>query len=408
MSVNRVVVTGVGAISPFGQGAEAMFLALQNNECATTYREELGEIKGMSTRVASTVPDVDFLAIPRKNRRSMSKMGMMAHLAVQEAVEQSLLPESLIQHTKTGLVFGSTIGSPFALEDFFGRYIPEHSIEQIKSMVFFKVMGHSVAANLAQSLGIQGRVIAPAAACATGSQAIGLAYELIASGKQDIVFCGGSDEYHPLTSATFDMMQAASIQYNETPQCTPRPFDSARDGIICSEGAGVLILESFASAQRRQAPILAEIIGFSTKSDPSSIAAPDPEPLFQCMAETLEKSGTAPEAIDYVNAHATATIQGDIAEAQAIFKLVGAHTPVSSLKGHLGHTMAASGALETIACIQMLQYKLLLGTRNLENPAAECQCVQLLQQHIHTAPVTILKNSFALGGINCSLLLRKI
>lgn len=403
----RVVVTGMGAISPFGQGTETMFTAIKNGQSAIVHHPELGTIQGMETQLAGLVPDTDFSKIPRKHRRSMSKMTMMALLASYEAIEQANLPESLIQNAKTGLILGSTLGSAYALEDFFAQYLPDKSVEQIKSMIFFKIMGHSVAANIAQALGTQGRILAPAAACATGCQAIGMAYELIAHGLQDIVICGGADEYHPLVSATFDMMQAASCGYNRAPGQTPRPFDACRDGIVCAEGAGVLVLESYDSAIARNAGILAEIMGFSTKSDASSIASPDPQPLYDCMREALEVAGVLPESVSYINAHATGTLLGDRAETLAIAQLVGARTPVSSLKGHMGHTMAASGALETIACIQMLRYKLLLPTRNLEQPDPQCQCVQLLQSHTTSDISVIVKNSFAMGGINCSLILRK-
>jgi 3-oxoacyl-[acyl-carrier-protein] synthase II len=277
----------------------------------------------------------------------------------------------------------------------------------MKSMLFFRVMGHSVAANVAQALSVTGRVLAPTAACSTSCQAIGLAYETIALGRQDAVLCGGADEYHPLTTGTFDLMLAASSGYNDTPHNTPRPFDVKRDGIVCSEGAGVLLLESFDSAKARGAKILAEVGGFSSTSDSSSIANPDPYPLYQCMREALELAGVAPKEVSYINAHATATLQGDIAESNAISMIVDKTTPVSSFKGHMGHTMAASGALESIACVRMLEKQVLLPTLNLDEPDPLCIGGTLLQQVENRPVAVIVKNNFALGGINCSLVLRR-
>jgi 3-oxoacyl-[acyl-carrier-protein] synthase II len=249
-------------------------------------------------------------------------------------------------------------------------------------------------------------VLAPTAACSTSCQAIGLAYEAIALGRQDAVICGGADEYHPLTTGTFDLMLAASTAYNDDPEHTPRPFDRKRDGIVCSEGAGVLLLESFASARARGAAILAEVAGFASTGDSSSIANPDPDPLFRCMREALRGAGIAPEEVSYVNAHATATVQGDIAESRAIAMLFGNRTPVSSLKGHMGHTMAASGALESAACVEMLRRRTLLPTLNLEEPDPRCGGIDLVRENREQPVSVIVKNNFALGGINCSLVLR--
>jgi 3-oxoacyl-[acyl-carrier-protein] synthase II len=274
-------------------------------------------------------------------------------------------------------------------------------------LLFFRVMGHSVAANLAQALGVRGRVLAPASACSTSCQAIGLAYETIAMGRQDAVLCGGADEYHPLTTGTFDLMLAASSAYNNRPDLTPRPFDAGRDGIVCSEGAGVLLLESFDSARGRGADILAEVSGFASTTDPSSLANPDPKPLAECMRLALESANMRARDIGYINAHATATVQGDIAESQAVARVFGREARVSSLKGHMGHTMAASGALETIACIHMLRTQTLLPTLNLECVDPACADVHYVKDVGEASFSAILKNNFALGGVNCSLVLRR-
>jgi 3-oxoacyl-[acyl-carrier-protein] synthase II len=335
----------------------------------------------------------------------MSPLSAYAYLAAQEALAQARMKEGAL-NGRAGLSIGSTLGSPESLESFFRQYFASSGMDRIKSMVFFQIMSHTAAMNVAQALGLTGRVIAPSAACSSGCQAIGIGYEAIAFGRQDCMLCGGTDEFHPLVAGTFDLMTAASSRYNDRPDQTPRPFDKNRDGVVCAEGAGVLFLEDLDSAEKRGATILAEILGFASLSDPGSIAEPSPEPIMACMRAALDDAGVKTSDIAYVNAHATGTELGDIAESRAIAALFGNATPVSSLKGHLGHTMAASGALETVATVCMLREALFLPTRNLEEPDERCSGVRLLQEPIAATGGLVVKNSFALGGINCSLVLR--
>jgi 3-oxoacyl-[acyl-carrier-protein] synthase II len=229
---------------------------------------------------------------------------------------------------------------------------------------------------------------------------------MVAFGRQERMLCGGADEFHPLTAGTFDIMNAASCAYNERPQQTPRPFDRDRDGVVCGEGSGILLLESLESAKARGADILGEIIGFATLTDPDNIANPNSAAIEACMRLALADSRVAPTDIDYVNAHATATEQGDIAEGEAIFRLFGSRVPVSSFKGHLGHAMAASGSLELVAAVEMLNRGCLLPTLNLENPDPACAPLRHIRQVEAASPRTIIKNNFALGGVNSSIVLR--
>jgi 3-oxoacyl-[acyl-carrier-protein] synthase II len=273
--------------------------------------------------------------------------------------------------------------------------------------MFFKTMNHSCAANTAQALGVTGRIISPSAACASSNLAVGLAFEMIAAGKQDVMICGGSDEHHCLAPAVFDIMNAASCKYNSEPKQTPRPFDINRDGVVCAEGAGIIVLEDMEYACRRNADILAEIIGFATFSSPENMANPDSQTIAECMGCSMSQARINVEEVDYLNAHATATIQGDIAEAQAIGAVMGDKVPVSSLKGNLGHTMAASGAMELIASIQMMHYNTLIPTRNLVTPDPECDVIDFVIMPREIEINVILKNSFALGGINSAILIRR-
>lgn len=221
-----------------------------------------------------------------------------------------------------------------------------------------------------------------------------------------MMLCGGADEFHLLTSATFDRLGAAS--HIEDPDCASRPFDAERTGIVCGEGAGILLLESLESALARNAPILAEIRGAAISSSPGSIAQPDAAAIAGCMRRTLDDAGVQPQDVAYVNAHATATEFGDIAEGQAIEAVFGSSVPVSSFKGHLGHTMAASGALESILCIEMLQSSTYFPTRGLRNPDARCGNLNHMCEHLHKPSGLVLKNSFALGGCNCTIIFDRL
>jgi 3-oxoacyl-[acyl-carrier-protein] synthase II len=407
MQLKRVAVTGVGAVSPFGVGAEILMESLYRGASGTVMVPELRSIKGVRSHVAALVHGVDPGVIPRKYRRSMSRMSIYAVLACQEALRQAGLSPERLSGGNMGICIGSTIDSIDTLQKFFEEYLAEKNMEQMRSTIFFQIMNHSCAFNVSQALGIEGRVIAPSAACSTGCQAVGLGYEMIAFGKQEFMLCGGADEFHPLSTASFDIINAASTGYNDRPHKTPRPFDRDRDGIVCAEGSGILLLESMETARERGALILAEVAGFATNSYPENIADPSALSMQSCMRMALSDAGIGSSDIDYINAHATATTQGDIEESRAILEIFGEKVPVSSLKGHLGHTMAASGGLELIATIDMMKRNCIIPTLNLDNPDELCKKINLTLELENREIRYALKNNFALGGVNSSLILRR-
>jgi len=404
--MNRVVITGMGTVSPFGIGKDALLNGLTNGESGIIHLDDLEAIAGLHSHVGGKVPNYDPKVIARKKRRTMSAMSIFAVLAAQEALEQAGLTEEDRIAPKTGLSVSSTIGSVQTMEKFFSTFLEGWSIEAIKSTEFFKIMNHSVAANLAGYFQICGRVIAPSSACSTGCQSIALAAEAIMTGRQEIMLCGGTDELHPLTNGTFDIIEAATTGYNDQPTETPRPFDEARDGIACAEGSGILVLESLDHAKARGATILAELSGFASTADPANMASPSATAIGRCMEVALQDAGIAPSEVDYINAHATGTRLGDAAESQAIASLFGDKPMVSSLKGNLGHTMAASGAIEMICTIAMMNKGVVFPTRNLVNIADDCAGVNHVQKTAHQTVSTAIKNNFALGGINTSIVLR--
>jgi 3-oxoacyl-[acyl-carrier-protein] synthase II len=407
MHLRRVVITGMGSISPFGAGIELLFESLLANRSSVRSVPELTGIEGLRTRVAALVPGIDPKEIPRKFRRSMSTMSIYATLASQEAIAQGGVTEKELQSGNAGVAIGSTVGSPVATQEFYEEFLPKKSLETTRATFFFQIMNHSCASNVAQVFGISGRMLAPSAACSTGCQAIGYGYEMIAYGKQEMMLCGGADEFHPLTAAVFDILNASSVKYNERPTETPRPFDRDRDGVVCGEGSGILLLESLDSAKNRNAPIVAEILGFATLTDTTNIADPNANSIETCIRKALAEASIAQNEIDYINAHATGTIQGDIAESEAIRRIFGDKTSTSGLKGHLGHTMAASGAIETIATIMMMQKSRLIPTLHLDSIDPLCQNIGHLKEAVEKPVRTILKNNFALGGINSCIILRR-
>jgi 3-oxoacyl-[acyl-carrier-protein] synthase II len=337
----------------------------------------------------------------------MGPLALYATLAAQEAVADAGLADDFLKGGEVGAVIGSTTGSPEALAALYGHYLFDNSIEAIKAGEFFKIMGHSCSANVCITLGITGEQWAPTSACTSAAQALGLGYLLVKSGRQQAMLCGGADETHPSVTGVFDVVRAASCR-NETPTATPSPFDRKRDGVVCGAGSGILVLESLDSARRRGAHIYGEICGFGHVNDSEHIANPHSTSMARAMARAMAEAGVSGADIDYVNAHATGTEQGDRAEAQAIAMAVNGSVPVSSLKGHFGHTLGAAGALETIILLEMLARQEIVPTLNLEDIDPECDCVDLVRQLRPKPLTTLVKNNFALGGVNAALVIRRV
>ncbi|MGL1933224.1 MAG: beta-ketoacyl-[acyl-carrier-protein] synthase family protein [Desulfotalea sp.] len=405
MKLQRVVITGMGAVSPYGFGCEPLSDGINKGSCISKMPAS-DKLEDLRCHIAGLVPSMDKKTIPRQIRRTMTTMAQYAYLASLEAIEMSGMKLDELPKGRTGLALASTTSSIALIEEFFNGYAENKTLSHCNATTFFKFMGHSAASSVSQALGLSGRLIAPAAACSTSSQSIGLGAEAIALGKQEIMICGGADEVHPLTIASFDLLNAASTGYNDRPTEASRPFDRDRDGVVCSEGAGVLMLESFDHAIKRGATILAELIGFGCLSSPSNPVMSDSRSIELTMKSALDDAGLKAEEIDFINAHATSTENGDIAEAEAIAKVFGDRTPVASLKGHLGHSLAASGSLEIIACIIDQKFNSLTPTRNLQNVDDKCKNINLIKKVESIKAKYFIKNNFALGGVSTSLVIR--
>jgi 3-oxoacyl-[acyl-carrier-protein] synthase II len=272
-----------------------------------------------------------------------------------------------------------------------------------------KFMSHTTAANLALFYGIRGRIIPTSAACVSGSLAVGSGYEAIRAGHADVMICGGAEELHPVPIGVFDIMRATSTRYNDRPDASPRPFDADRDGLVVGEGAGTVILESLDHARRRSAEAYGEVVGYGTNCDGTHVTSPSADGMAAAMRLALEDARLSPDDVDYVNAHATATEVGDVAESLATAEVLGDSVPVSSTKGATGHTLGASGAHEVAFCLAMMRGGFLAPTRNLERPDPACApLAHVTGEAREASPRTVMTNNFAFGGINTSLLLRAL
>lgn len=405
--MKRVAITGAGILSPIGNTLDSVRTSLLGGLSGVQAMPEWDACAGLRSKVAGRVENVNPKEIPRTYRRTMGRMAVLASLAARDAVADAKLEKADLESERTGVVFGSTTGSGSEFERFFGDYIASGGIEGMEGTLFMKVMSHTVAANVAAYLGTKGRLLAPCSACASSTQAIGAGFEMIRHGIQDIVICGGAEDLHPTSAGVFDILHAASRQYNDSPKKTPRPFDRHRDGLVVSEGAAAIVLEDYDRARARGATIRAEIRGYASCGDVGHMTSPGKDGMLRCMREALSMAGISAKDLDYINAHATGTKVGDPAEAGALAELVGDTVPVSGTKGYTGHTLAASGAMEVAFCILMMEGGFLVPTLNLDEICPECEGIHHLQQQVEAAPQLMMTSNFAFGGVNASLVLGK-
>ncbi|MCD4781855.1 MAG: beta-ketoacyl-[acyl-carrier-protein] synthase family protein [Candidatus Omnitrophica bacterium] len=402
--MKRVVITGIGAVTPLGANVDETIAAIEANKSAVVKMEIWKEYDGLNNLVAAPAELKNEKEIPRKKRRSMGRMGIFSVQAAREAVADAGLDREKVGSACTGCIIGSTMGGAEAMNDTFELMLPKKDLSELSSMNFFKCVSHTAAMNVSQYFGIKGCVMATSAACASSLQAIGAAYWLIQMGKQDIMLCGGAEELHAIVAGSFDILFATSTHFNDRPELTPRPFDKDRDGLVCGEGSGILILEEYEHARNRNAKIYAEIVGYHTCGSGEHVSQSNKQAMVECIDNTLRSANIRPEDIDYINAHATATLHGDKAESEALKEIFSDKVPVSSMKGYIGHTLGASGAIELIATLKGSERGIIYPTKNLENPADDCKGIQHVMQKQKKELKYILKNCFAFGGINASLI----
>lgn len=404
----RVVVTGMAGFSPIGNDWPEIRAQLQAGRSGIRYLADWEKYNGLLTRLGGPVQAFELPShYTRKNTRSMGRVSLMATRATELAlIDAGLLGDAVISAGRTGVAYGSSVGSTAAIADF-GKMLLDHDIGTLNATTYLKMMGHTTTANVAVFFQVRGRVIPAVSACTSGSQAVGFAYEAIKFGQQDVMLAGGAEELCPTMAALFDALYAASTR-NDTPERTPRPFDRDRDGLVIGEGACTLVLEALEHAQARGAPIYAELVGFATNADGAHITQPNADTMQVVMRMALEDAGLHASRIDYVSAHGTATEQGDIAESQATAAVLGAQVPVSTLKGYTGHTLGACGALEAMVAIQMMREGWFHPNLNLDNLDPRCADLDYITgQGRDIQADYVMSNNFAFGGVNTSLVFRR-
>lgn len=407
----RVVITGVGTVNPLG------------NDVPTTWKNLLAgksgidtithfDPTGFGTRFGGEVKDFDPEALfGKRAARRMDRFTQFALAAGMQAVEDSGILEASPDRTRIGTVIGSGIGG-------LNTILAQHTVLETKGVrrvsPFFipMILPDTAAAQLAIEYRFQGPSMAIVSACASGTNAVGEAFEMVARGSADAIIAGGADSLiNPLVFAGFAIMKAFSTR-NDDPVHSCRPFDSTRDGFVASEGSALLVLEELEHARARGAHIYAEVIGYGTSVDADNMAAPlaDGSGASLAMKNALRRAQIEPEAVDYINAHGTATRLNDVAETKAIKTVLGEHAyniAISSTKSMTGHLLGGAGALEALICAKTLQTDTIAPTINLHDQDPECDLYYTPNQP-EKRPVNIaMSNSFGFGGHNATIVLRK-
>jgi len=406
--MKRVVVTGMAGITSLGETADQIFAQFEQGNSGIRYMPDWEVYTDLRSKLGGPV---ESFTIPkhfnRKVTRGMGRVALMSTICAEKALEDAaLLNDPILNSGQAGVAFGSSAGSVDAIGEF-GSMLLDNNMNKLNATTYIRMMSHTSAVNMTVYFGLKGLTLPTSSACTSGSMAIGQAYEAIKYGKQTVMLAGGAEELSAAGSAVFDVLLATSGQ-NEHPEKTPRPFDAQRDGLVVGEGAGCLILEEYERAKARGAHIYAEIIGYGSNTDGQHVTRPDSDMMGCCMQLALADAQIQADQIDYVNAHGTSTDQGDIAETQATARILG-NKPISSLKSYFGHTLGACGAIEAWLSIEMMQRSQFIATLNLEQIDQACGDLDYIvndSRNMHAD--IIMSNNFAFGGINTSLIFKRV
>ncbi len=408
----HVVITGLGALTPLGLTAEKTWQGLRAGRSGIG-RIELFDLGDCPVQIGGELKGFDSVAcLGFKEAKRLARFSQMAVVAAEAALADAGLALSDDEKEEAGVLLGTAVGGTAVEIEAANQRAIERGLENISPLFLMMLPANMAAFHVARRTGFAGYNSTTVTACASGTQAIGAAVEVLRSGRARVMLAGGSEStFTPMALAGFCAIRALSTR-NDDPAAACRPFDAQRDGFVISEGATILVLETLDHARRRGASIYAEIAGYANNSDGYHVIAPNPElrgPV-KAMRQALADAGLAPEQVSYVNAHGAGTPQGDAAETLAIKAVLGHHayrTPVSACKSMLGHAMGAAGAMETLACALALRDQILPPTINLDYPDPDCD----LDYVPHTARPArvdvVLKNSFGIGSQNACLVLKR-
>ncbi|HBC08387.1 MAG TPA: beta-ketoacyl-ACP synthase I [Rhodospirillaceae bacterium] len=404
--MRRVVVTGMGIVSPIGSNVAEVTDSLRAGRSGIVFCPEYAERGFRSHLHGAPTIDMDD-KIDRKLRRFMGDGAAYTYVAMSEAIADAGLSEADVSDERTGLVMGSGGPSTSALIDA-ADTAREKGAKRIGPYAVPKAMCSTVSANMATAYHMRGLSYSISSACSTSAHCIGNGAELIQWGKQDVVFAGGGEELHWSLTVLFDAMGALSSKYNDSPERASRPFDADRDGFVIAGGAGVVVLEELEHAQARGAKIYGEVVGYGATSDGVDMVAPSGEGAMRCMR--LATAGLGNTKVDYINAHGTSTPAGDMTELKAIQEVFGAHKPkISSTKSLTGHSQGATGAHEAIYSLIMLNNDFIAASANVENLDPEAGDAEIVTKRIDDAGLNcVLSNSFGFGGTNATLAFKRL
>ena len=403
--MNRVVITGIGAWSCLGKNIDEVKESLFTGKSGIGFSQERKDLGYRSALTGILERPVLKSLLDRRQRISLGEPAEYAYMATIEALKGANMDLDWIEKNEVGIIYGndSVAESTIVANDIMRA---KKDTTLIGSGATFQCMNSTVTMNLSTIFKLKGINFTLAAACASGSHSIGMAYLLIKTGLQNQVICGGAQEVNPYTFGSFDGLSAFSIRENE-PTKASRPFDKDRDGLVPSGGAATVILESLESAQKRGANILAEVIGYGFSSNGEHISNSSVDGQSRSLLMALKQANVNPSEIDYINAHATSTPGGDGVEAQAIYNVFGEKTPVSSTKSMTGHECWMAGASEIVYSTLMMQNDFIAPNINFENPDEHSAKINIIPETKETPLNTILSNSFGFGGTNSTLIIRK-
>lgn len=402
----RVVITGMGIWSCLGTNKEEVKEALYEGRCGIGVEKARSEY-GYQSSLTGIVKRPELKGIlSRRARVGLPEEGEYAFMAAHEAFEQAGIDDGFLKENEVGVIFGNDSTAESVIEA--ARIMDEkHDTQMLGSGYIFQSMNSTVNMNLSSIFHLRGVNFTISSACASGSHSIGMGFLLIKQGLQDRVLVGGAQEVNYYSMATFDALGAFSKRMEE-PLKASRPFDRDRDGLIPSGGAAALVLEDYESAVKRGATILAEVVGYGFSSNGGGISQPSDDGSFIAMERALKMADMTADDVDYVNAHATSTQQGDMFEAIALDRLFrGKHALISSTKGMTGHECWMAGASEIVYSMLMMQNSFVAPNINFENPDEYSKNLNLATTTVDTNIDVILSNSFGFGGTNSALVVKK-
>ncbi|UCC31241.1 MAG: beta-ketoacyl-ACP synthase II [Phycisphaerales bacterium] len=412
MARRRVVVTGMGAVTPFGVSVDRFWDSLIEGRSGLS-SVSLFDAQGYDVRIGGEVPKFDPTGyLDPKLVKRLDRFAQFALIACDEAFKASGLELDHEDPRRMAVIFGSGIGGMNELEQQFRRLI-NRGPGRVSAFTIPKLMVNAASGNISIVYGAKGDSKAVSSACASATHAMGEALEHIRRGEADIVFTGGSEAaLTPLALAAFAAMKALSTR-NDDPERASRPFDRDRDGFVLSEGAGALIFEEYDHAKRRGAPIVAEVIGFASSSDADHITQPseDGKGAAGAMRRAVSDAGIPAEEVDYINTHGTGTPLGDVAETVAIKEVFGSAAKkliASSTKSAIGHSLGASGGIELVAAIRALAHSVIPPTINLDNPDERCDLDYCPNTARDRKISVAMNNSFGFGGHNACIVVRRL